>query len=65
MVHIMRILFMFALIFLLSCLDMLSYASELSIVGIYRKQDQKVVNTDDANVIHHGNVDNVFQCALR
>ena len=56
---------MFAIVLLLGCLDMLSYASELSIVGIYRKQDQKVVNTDDANVIHYGNVDNVFQCALR
>ena len=61
----MRILSMFAVVLLLSCLDMLSYASEISIVVIYRKQDQKVVNTDDANVIHYGNVDNVFQCALR
>ena len=65
MVHIMRILFMFAIVLLLSYLEMLSYASELSIVGKYRKQDQKVINTDDANVIHYGNVDNVFQCALR
>ena len=65
MVHIMRILFMFDVVLLLSSLEMLSYASEFSIVEIYRKQDQKVVNTDDANVIHYGNVDNVFQCALR
>ena len=56
---------MFAVLLLLSCLEMLSYATEISIVVIYRKQDQKVVNTDDANVIHYGNVDNVFQCALR
>ena len=56
---------MFAVVLLLSCLEMLSYATEISIVGIYRKQDQKVVNTDAANVIHYGNVENVFQCALR
>ena len=56
---------MLAVVLLLSCLEILSYASEISIVGIYRKQDQKVVNTDDANVIHYGNVDNVFQCVLR